>query len=315
MALAPGSGSWPLRRVGHGTPIDGGRRSAWAGNGSARSEDADEVSEDGVLFLTVRFTSIDSAPQPSQRSISLHAECNYVSPAPPPLAYKLSTEHRRSTLSLLLLPESVKIQLPGNQPQNQPQLVHGVGVDHAEGARLAHLHHSIDVDARAVVRDALRVGDAVCGGAAYAGRAQRAHRRAAGGARARDGFGARVPARSGRPGAEPRRNDLVRRRYTPWLGTRLALGVLLRPTLDSATLAPAIRRPASRCRSASNRVSGGSASWAGCCASGICCVDAKLRLSYVAVNYISFLCMIYQRSLRSTILIYPFNRDVAFTNI
>ncbi|KAJ7318686.1 hypothetical protein DFH08DRAFT_891674 [Mycena albidolilacea] len=38
--------------------------------------------------------------------------------------------------------------------------------------------------------------------------------------------------------------------------------------------------------SASNCVSGGSASWAGCYVSGICCVDAKLRLSYAAVNYL-----------------------------
>ncbi|KAJ7708483.1 hypothetical protein B0H14DRAFT_3642827 [Mycena olivaceomarginata] len=158
----PGSGSWPLPRVGHGTPIDGGRRSAWAGNGSACGEDSDEVTEDGVLVSTVCSTSINSAPQLSQRSISLLAECNYVSPAPLPLAYELSTERRQSMLSLLLLPlpESVQIQLPGNQSQNQPQLVGRVGVDHAEGAHLAHFRHSIDIDAGAVVRDALRVGDA-----------------------------------------------------------------------------------------------------------------------------------------------------------
>jgi hypothetical protein len=70
----PGSGSWPLPRVGHGTPIDRGRRSAWVGNGSTGGEDADEVTEDGVFFSTVRSTSIDSTLQPSQRSISPLAE-------------------------------------------------------------------------------------------------------------------------------------------------------------------------------------------------------------------------------------------------
>ncbi|KAJ7721240.1 hypothetical protein B0H14DRAFT_3520721 [Mycena olivaceomarginata] len=77
---------------------------------------------DGVLFSTVRSTSINSAPQLSQRSVSLLAECNYVSPAPPPLAYKSSTERCRSTLSLLPLPESVRIQLPGISPNSSAEL-------------------------------------------------------------------------------------------------------------------------------------------------------------------------------------------------
>ncbi|KAF7334995.1 hypothetical protein MVEN_02249700 [Mycena venus] len=110
----PGSGSWPHSRVGQGTPIDRGRRSAWAG------EDlAEEVAEDGVLFSTVRSTSIDSMPQPSQRSISPLAEWNYVSP--PPVVYKPQSERRRSTLSLVPLPESVKIQLPGINPDSSAE--------------------------------------------------------------------------------------------------------------------------------------------------------------------------------------------------
>ncbi|KAJ7240151.1 hypothetical protein B0H12DRAFT_1221783 [Mycena haematopus] len=104
----PGSASWPLPRVGHGTPIDRGRRSAWAGNG-AGEDGAEEVAEDGVLFSTVRSTSIDSTPPLSQRSISPLTEWNCVSP--PALVYKPYAERRRSTISLL--PESVRIQLPG----------------------------------------------------------------------------------------------------------------------------------------------------------------------------------------------------------
>ncbi|KAJ7784047.1 hypothetical protein B0H14DRAFT_3584931 [Mycena olivaceomarginata] len=72
----PHSGSWPLPRIGHGTPINRGRRSAWAGNGSTGVEEADEVTESGVLFSTVPSTSIDSShstPQPSQRSILILA--------------------------------------------------------------------------------------------------------------------------------------------------------------------------------------------------------------------------------------------------
>ncbi|KAJ6523854.1 hypothetical protein B0H19DRAFT_1201026 [Mycena capillaripes] len=112
---APGSGSWPLSRLGRGTPIDRGRRSEWSGNGAGGSDAA----EDGVLFSTVRSTSIDSTPQPSQRSISPLAEWNYISP--PLLMYKPYSERRRSTVSLEPLPESVKIQLKGIDPNSSAE--------------------------------------------------------------------------------------------------------------------------------------------------------------------------------------------------
>ncbi|KAF8071478.1 hypothetical protein FPV67DRAFT_875141 [Lyophyllum atratum] len=58
-------GSWPLvRYVGRGTPIDRNRRIEWGAIGS------EDVAEDGVLFSTVRSTSLDSALRPSQRSVS-----------------------------------------------------------------------------------------------------------------------------------------------------------------------------------------------------------------------------------------------------
>ncbi|KAF8177927.1 hypothetical protein K438DRAFT_1769769 [Mycena galopus ATCC 62051] len=112
----PGSGSWPLPRVGHGTPIDRGRRSAWAGNGACGEDGADE---DGVLFSTVRSTSVDSTPQPSQRSISPLTEWNCISP--PPLVYKPSSERPRFTPGLLPLPESVRIQLPDINPNSSAE--------------------------------------------------------------------------------------------------------------------------------------------------------------------------------------------------
>ncbi|KAJ7716908.1 hypothetical protein DFH07DRAFT_1013238 [Mycena maculata] len=100
--------SWPLSRyVGRGTPIDRGRRSEWGGNATS----AEDVTEDGVLFSTVRSTSIDSMPQASQRSISPLTEWNYISP--PPLVYKSHADRRRSTVSLEPLPEPVKIRLDG----------------------------------------------------------------------------------------------------------------------------------------------------------------------------------------------------------
>ncbi|KAJ7106937.1 hypothetical protein C8R44DRAFT_885627 [Mycena epipterygia] len=108
-------GSWPLSKyVGRGTPIDPGRRSEWSGG--PRVED---VAEDGVLFSTVRSTSIDSAPQPSQRSISPLTEWNYISP--PPLVYKPYSERRRSTVSLDPLPESAKIHLDGVDPNSSAE--------------------------------------------------------------------------------------------------------------------------------------------------------------------------------------------------
>ncbi|KAJ7318699.1 hypothetical protein DFH08DRAFT_396022 [Mycena albidolilacea] len=107
-----------LRRVvEHGTPIDGGRRSAGAGNGSTSSEDAGEVTEDEVLFSTVRSTSIGSTPHPSQRSRP-RRPCSRTSRLPsdtqPPASARV-----------------LKIQLPGIW--DQPQLIRRVGVDHAEG--------------------------------------------------------------------------------------------------------------------------------------------------------------------------------------
>ncbi|KAJ6546014.1 hypothetical protein DFH09DRAFT_989881 [Mycena vulgaris] len=107
-------GTWPVY-VGRGTPIDHSRRSEWGGNGTG----GDTVAEDGVLFSTVRSTSVDSTPQPSQRSISPLAEWNYISP--PPLVYKPYSEHRRSTVSLEPLPESAKIQLDGVDPNSSAE--------------------------------------------------------------------------------------------------------------------------------------------------------------------------------------------------
>ncbi|KAJ7452841.1 hypothetical protein FB451DRAFT_1282224 [Mycena latifolia] len=112
-------GSWPLSRyVGRGTPIDRGRRSEWGGNGTG-GEGGEDVAEDGVLFSTVRSTSIDSVPQPSQRSISPLTEWNYISP--PPVVYKPYSERRRSTVSLEPLPESVKIHLDGVSPNSSAE--------------------------------------------------------------------------------------------------------------------------------------------------------------------------------------------------
>ncbi|KAJ7662856.1 hypothetical protein B0H17DRAFT_1257678 [Mycena rosella] len=109
-------GSWPLSRyVGRGTPIDPSRRSEWGGRGPG----GEDVAEDGVLFSTVRSTSIDSVPQPSQRSISPLTEWNYISP--PPVVYKPYSERRRSTVSLEPLPESAKIHLDGLDPNSSAE--------------------------------------------------------------------------------------------------------------------------------------------------------------------------------------------------
>ncbi|KAJ6471802.1 hypothetical protein C8R47DRAFT_1297188, partial [Mycena vitilis] len=111
-----GVGSWPLSRyLGRGTPVDFSRRYEWSGT----SAGGEPVSEDGVLFSTVRSTSIDSTPQPSQRSISPLAEWNYISP--PPLAYTPYSERRRSTVSLEPLPESARIQLKDVDPNSSAE--------------------------------------------------------------------------------------------------------------------------------------------------------------------------------------------------
>ncbi|KAJ7494858.1 hypothetical protein B0H11DRAFT_920191 [Mycena galericulata] len=111
--------SWPLSRLGRGTPIDRGRRSEWGGNGIGGDDICEEVAEDGVLFSTVRSTSMDSVPQSSQRSISPLTEWNYISPAP--LVYKSYSDRRRSTVSLEPLPESVKIHLDGVDPNSSAE--------------------------------------------------------------------------------------------------------------------------------------------------------------------------------------------------
>ncbi|KAJ7892631.1 hypothetical protein B0H13DRAFT_2528832 [Mycena leptocephala] len=118
----PASGSWPLSRyLGRGTPIDRGRASEWSGGKPEGGANGEDVAEDGVLFSTVRSTSIDSTPQPSQRSISPLAEWNYISP--PPLVYTPYSARRRSTVSLGVepLPESVKIQLKGIDPNSSAE--------------------------------------------------------------------------------------------------------------------------------------------------------------------------------------------------
>ncbi|KAJ7119252.1 hypothetical protein C8R43DRAFT_901117, partial [Mycena crocata] len=116
LMAAPANNSWPLSSyVARGTPVDPGRRWEWARNGTS----GEDVAEDGVLFSTVRSTSIDSTPQPSQRSISPLTEWNYISP--PPLVYKPYSERRRSTLSLEPLPESSKIHLEGLDPNSSAE--------------------------------------------------------------------------------------------------------------------------------------------------------------------------------------------------
>ncbi|KAJ7082643.1 hypothetical protein B0H15DRAFT_932598 [Mycena belliarum] len=112
------AGSWPMSKfVGRGTPVDRRRRSEWGG-GNAGGDDVDEVAEDGVLFSTVRSASIDSVPDPSQRSISPLAEWNYISP--PLVVYTPYAEGRRSP-SLVPLPESAKIKLDGVDPNSSAE--------------------------------------------------------------------------------------------------------------------------------------------------------------------------------------------------
>jgi len=66
-------GSWPLiKYAGRGTPIDRNRRLEWGGFVG------EDVAEDGVLFTSVRSTSLDSGRGQSQRSLS--PEWNYLSP-------------------------------------------------------------------------------------------------------------------------------------------------------------------------------------------------------------------------------------------
>ncbi|KAJ7199814.1 hypothetical protein GGX14DRAFT_661206 [Mycena pura] len=148
-ATGSGSGAWTLSKyVPKGTPIDRGRRSQWskvAGSASG-SDDASDVAEDGVLFSTVRSTSVDSERErragagprwhatstgASQRSISPLAEWNYVSP-PPPRAHTFAGRGSGSgggrprsagsisagvPLALAPLPESVAIHLDGLHPE------------------------------------------------------------------------------------------------------------------------------------------------------------------------------------------------------
>ncbi|KAJ6617283.1 hypothetical protein B0H10DRAFT_1948514 [Mycena sp. CBHHK59/15] len=110
------AGSWPLARyVGRGTPIDRSRRSEWGGEAT---EDG-VLNDEGVLFSTVRSTSVDSAPRPSssQRSISPLAEWNYISP---PLVTVYSPRSR-SAVSLEPLPEALQIHLDGVSPNSSAE--------------------------------------------------------------------------------------------------------------------------------------------------------------------------------------------------
>ncbi|KAF8955694.1 hypothetical protein BDZ97DRAFT_1856299 [Flammula alnicola] len=78
-------GSWPLiKYAGRGTPIDRNRRLEWGGFSG------EEVAEDGMLFSTVRSTSLDSAIRPSQRSIS--PEWNYMSPLSSSISHSAHSE-------------------------------------------------------------------------------------------------------------------------------------------------------------------------------------------------------------------------------
>jgi hypothetical protein len=102
-------GSWPLiRYVGRGTPIDRSRRIEWGGHSG------DEVTEDGMLFSTVRSSSLDSALRTSHRSIS--PDWNVVAPASAPYALsplQINADSRGSTLSEHTIRPAGQIQIDG----------------------------------------------------------------------------------------------------------------------------------------------------------------------------------------------------------
>ncbi|KAF4609733.1 hypothetical protein D9613_012015 [Agrocybe pediades] len=90
-------GSWPLiKYAGRGTPIDKSRRMEWGGLSG------EDVAEDGVLFTSVRSTSLDSGRGQSQRSLS--PEWNYLS--------ALSSSHSQSTHSETLSRRTPSIYEP-----------------------------------------------------------------------------------------------------------------------------------------------------------------------------------------------------------
>ncbi|KAJ7711778.1 hypothetical protein B0H14DRAFT_2645601 [Mycena olivaceomarginata] len=222
----------PLQRVGHGTLTEA--------DNMCRLETA--VPAVNMLMRSRRTgsSSRPSAPPLSTRplspcrSISLLAEWNCVSPAPPParvqVVYRASSVDAQPPAAARVhantaAQESGKPKINPNPSAQWTSTTVLASPISAASTSTPELSSETHFESAMQSVEELRTLDECT--------------------RARDGFGAQVPARSGRPGAEPhpRRNDLVRCRYTPWLGTHLVLGVLLRPTLDSASLAPAIRRP------------------------------------------------------------------------
>ncbi|KAG6864437.1 hypothetical protein C0991_009539 [Blastosporella zonata] len=112
-------GSWPLMRyVGRGTPIDKNRRIEWGGT----SNEGDDVGEDGVLFSTVRSTSIESSVHPSQRSVS--PEWNNI------------LDRRPSTVPSRSRSRSVPLEPPTPRPEIQ---IEGLGSENpGEWASFMH---------------------------------------------------------------------------------------------------------------------------------------------------------------------------------
>ncbi|KAF8799102.1 hypothetical protein BYT27DRAFT_7176576 [Phlegmacium glaucopus] len=109
-------GSWPLiKYAGRGTPIDRNRRLQWGGFSGE-----EVVAEDGLLFSTVRSTSLDSAIRPSQRSAS--PEWSHIS--------RLSSSHSHTASS-----ESASRgdgSVHEQPPELAPILIEGLGADKSD---------------------------------------------------------------------------------------------------------------------------------------------------------------------------------------
>ena len=108
-------GSWPLiKYAGRGTPIDRNRRLEWGGFSG------EEVAEDGILFSTVRSTSLYSALRPSKRPAS--PEWSHIS------ALSSSHSRRASSESASRGDGSIHEQ----PPELAPILIEGLGADKSE---------------------------------------------------------------------------------------------------------------------------------------------------------------------------------------
>ncbi|KAF8149127.1 hypothetical protein B0H34DRAFT_735004 [Crassisporium funariophilum] len=114
-ATTGGRGSWPLiKYAGRGTPIDRNRRLEWGGFSG------EEVTEDGLLFSSVRSTSLDSAIRPSERSVS--PEWNFLSP--------LASARSRSVHSESTSRQSSSIH--EQPPELAPIAIEGLGTDKSD---------------------------------------------------------------------------------------------------------------------------------------------------------------------------------------